>query len=148
MSDDTAEKAIERGLDAYFAGDTVKDLLESIDIDALVEGAPLDDAVEYERLGKVLGAILGRAAARGVSNTSLFGRLVRESVGSEVGGRVGKAAVTALVEYANPQELIEDLQGAVDTEGLDEFTTDADNADPVSDSEPDWTTIDVEHAEE
>ena len=146
MSDDTAERAIERGLDAYFAGDTVADLLESIDIDALVEGAPLDDAVEYERLGKALGAILGRAAARGVSNTSLFGRIVRESVGSEVGGRVGEVAVSAFVEYTNPQELVEDLQGAVDSEQLDEFTVESDDA--AATDESDWTTIDVEYADE
>lgn len=152
MSDDTPEEAIERGLEAYFAGDTLTDLLEGIDIDALVEGAALDDAVEYEQLGKALGALIGRAAAKGISSSGLFGRLVKESVGSELGGRAGEAAAVALVEQGNSNALIEGVRGLSDPEQLDSLLEDLDamladaglDADAASGvDETDWTKIDV-----
>lgn len=151
MSDDTPEEAIERGLDAYFAGDTITDLLDGIDVDALADGASLDDAVAYEQLGKALGAVVGRAAVRGVSTTGLLGRVVRESVGSEVGGRVGKAAVATLVEYGDSEELVGAVRRTLDPERLDQLADDLPESgvahiedDPASES--DWTEIEVEDA--
>ncbi len=153
MSDDTPEEAIERGLEAYFAGDTIKDLLDGIDIDALAEGAPLDDAVEYEQLGRVLGALIGRAAAKGMSNRGILGRFVKESLGSEVGGRVGEAVVAALVERGGLEALAEQIRGVADAEQLDGLTEEIDGV--VAESgieelgdESDWTEIDVEDADE
>ena len=156
MSEDTPEKAIERGLEAYFAGDTLDDLLDGIDIEALAEGAALDDAVEYEQLGKVLGALIGRVAAKGLSNSGLLGRIVKESVGSELGGRAGEAAAAALVEYGDGA-LVEQAQELADPERLDRLTADVDAAltdaglggrGPEGGSmEDDWTEIDVESRE-
>lgn len=149
MSDDTPEDAIERGLEAYFAGDTITDLLEGIDVDALAEGEALDDAVEYEQLGKALGALIGRTAAKGVSNSGLLGRFVKESLGSEVGGRVGEVAAAALVEQGTPEALAEQLQGLANvdqpTEAVDE-TTARPGAEEFGAIGDDWTEIDIEDA--
>lgn len=119
MSDDTSEDAIERGLEAYFAGETVKDLLEGIDVDALADGEALGDAVEYEQLGKALGALIGRAAAKSMSSSGVLGRFVKESFGSEVGGRAGEMVAVRLVEHGNPEALAEQLQRVSDGEQFD-----------------------------
>lgn len=152
MSDDTPEKAIERGLEAYFAGETITDLLEGIDVNALVEGAPLDDAVEYEQLGKALGAFVGRTAVNRVSNSGLFGRFLEESFGSEVGGRAGELVTAALVEHGNPGALAEQVRGLSDAGRLDRFTEEVNDTvagsgieelGPVDESN--WTEIGVEN---
>jgi hypothetical protein len=155
MSDDTPEEAIERGLEAYFAGDTITDLLDGIDVDALADGEALDDAVEYEQLGKVLGALIGRAAAKGVSNSGLLGRVVKESVGKEMGGRVGEAAAAALVEYGDTEALAEEIRGVTDPERLDHLTEEFDDAVAGADAEEfesmdetAWTEIEVEDESE
>lgn len=157
MSDDTPEAAIERGLEAYFAGETVTDLLDGIDIDALAAGAPLDDAVEYEQLGTALDALIGRTAIKRVSNNGLLGRFFKESLGSEVGGRVGEALVATLAERADVEALTEQMQGLTATGQLDRLTEQA--SDTIAESgveelgggtadEPDWTDIDVEERDE
>lgn len=155
MSDDTPEEAIERGMEAYFAGDTITDLLDGIDIDALADGAALDDAVEYEQLGNVLGALIGRAAAKGVSDSGLLGRIVKESVGKEMGGRVGEAAAAALVEHGSPEALAEQIRSVTDPERLDRFAEGVNGAVAGSNieefgsmDETDWTEIDVEDESE
>lgn len=156
MADDTPEEAIERGMEAYFAGDTIKELLEGVDVEALADGAAFDDAVEYERLGKVLGALIGRAAAKGASSSGLLGRIVKESAGSEVGGRVGEAAAVALVENVDIDALAEQVRTVTDGERLDRLGEGigdniADSGAALGATEPtgsDWTEIEVEDASE
>lgn len=151
MADDTPEEAIERGLEAYFAGDTITDLLDGIDIDALRDGAALDDAVEYEQLGKALGAVIGRAAAKGASNSGLLGRVVEESVGTEMGGRAGEAVAAVLVEHGTPEALAEQIQGVTDAQQRDQLVEDITGAIAGTEGEPaneaDWTEIEVEDAD-
>jgi hypothetical protein len=148
MADDTPEEAIERGMEAYFAGDTIKELLEGVDVDALAEGAALDDAVEYEQLGKALGALVGRAAAKGASSSGLLGRVVKESAGSEVGGRVGEAAAVTLVENVDIDALAEQVQAIADGDGLGGTAGPGAALGATEPAESDWTEIDVEDASE
>jgi hypothetical protein len=157
MSDDEAEKAIERGLAAYFASDVLEDVMEALDIEALADGAALDDAVEYERLGRTLGKLIGRAAAKGVNNSGLLGRLVTETAGSEVGGRAGEAAAVALVEHSDVGGAVEQIQGLLAAgeidelaEGIGAFVEDVEfeAADAGPSAETDWTEIEVEDREE
>ena len=155
MSDDEAEKAIERGLAAYFASDVLEDVMEALDIEALADGAALDD-VEYERLGRTLGNLIGRAAAKGVNNSGLLGRLVTETAGSEVGGRAGEAAAVALVEHSDVGGAVEQIQGLLAAgeidelaEGIGAFVEDVEfeAADAGPSAETDWTEIEVEDRE-
>jgi hypothetical protein len=157
MSDDEVEKAIERGLAAYFASDVLEDVMEALDIEALADGAALDDAVEYERLGRTLGKLIGRAAAKGVNNSGLLGRLVTETAGSEVGGRAGEAAAVALVEHSDVGGAVEQIQGLLAAgeidelaEGIGAFVEDVEfeAADAGPSAETDWTEIEVEDREE
>jgi hypothetical protein len=157
MSDDEAEKAIERGLAAYFASDVLEDVMEALDIEALADGAALDDAVEYECLGRTLGKLIGRAAAKGVNNSGLLGRLVTETAGSEVGGRAGEAAAVALVEHSDVGGAVEQIQGLLAAgeidelaEGIGAFVEDVEfeAADAGPSAETDWTEIEVEDREE
>ena len=156
MSDDEAEKAIERGLAAYFASDVLEDVMEALDIEALADGAALDD-VEYERLGRTLGKLIGRAAAKGVNNSGVLGRLVTETAGSEVGGRAGEAAAVALVEHGDVGGAVEQIQGLLAAgeidelaEGIGAFVEDVEfeAADAGPSAEADWTEIEVEDREE
>lgn len=156
MSDDEAEKAIERGLAAYFASDVLEDVMEALDIEALADGAALDD-VEYERLGRTLGKLIGRAAAKGVNNSGLLGRLVTETAGSEVGGRAGEPAAVALVEHGDVAGAVEQIQGLLAAgeidelaEGIGAFVEDVEfeAADAGPSAETDWTEIEVEDREE
>ena len=155
MSDDEAEKAIERGLAAYFASDVLEDVMEALDIEALADGAALDD-VEYERLGRTLGNLIGRAAAKGVNNSGLLGRLVTETAGIEVGGRAGEAAAVALVEHGDVAGAVEQIQGLLAAgeidelaEGIGAFVEDVEfeAADAGPSAETDWTEIEVEDRE-
>lgn len=158
MSDDTPEEAIERGLAAYFASDVLEDIMEALDIDALAEGAALDDAVEYERLGRTLGKLIGRAAAKGVNNSGLLGRIMTETAGTEVGGRAGEAAAVALVEHGDADAAVERVRGLIATGNVagladeigamvEDASRDGPNAGPSADA--DWTEIEVEeHSEE
>ena len=157
MSDDEVEKAIERGLAAYFASDVLEDVMEALDIEALADGAALDDAVEYECLGRTLGKLIGRAAAKGVNNSGLLGRLVTETAGSEVGGRAGEAAAVALVEHGDVGGAVEQIQGLLAAgeidelaEGIGAFVEDVEfeAADAGPSAEADWTEIEVEDREE
>ncbi|WP_049902271.1 hypothetical protein [Halococcus agarilyticus] len=157
MSDDDAEKAIERGLAAYFASDVLEDVMEALDIEALAEGAAFDDAVEYERLGRTLGKLIGRAAAKGVNNSGLLGRIVTETAGSEVGGRAGEAAAVALVEHGDVAGTVEQIQGLLAAgdfdelaEGIETLVEDSgfEEADAGPSAETDWTEIEVEDREE
>lgn len=157
MSDDEVEKAIERGLAAYFASDVLEDVMEALDIEALADGAALDDAVEYECLGRTLGKLIGRAAAKGVNNSGLLGRLVTETAGSEVGGRAGEAAAVALVEHGDVAGAVEQIQGLLAAgeidelaEGIGAFVEDVEfeAADAGPSAETDWTEIEVEDREE
>jgi hypothetical protein len=152
MADDTPEEAIERGMEAYFAGDSIKELLEGVDVEALADGAAFDEAVEYERLGKVLGALLGRAAAKGASSSGLLGRVVKESAGSEVGGRVGEAAAVALVENIDIDALAEQVRTITDGEQLDRLGEGIGDSiagsgaafGAAESADTEWTEIDVE----
>jgi|AntDeeMetagen134_2_1112570.scaffolds.fasta_scaffold00694_7 hypothetical protein len=157
MSDDTPEEAIERGLAAYFASDVLEDIMEALDIDALAEGAALDDAVEYERLGRTLGKLIGQATAKGVNNSGLLGRIVTETAGSEVGGRAGEAAATALVEHGDLGGAAERSREAIAAGDIDRLADEIgavvegaglDGADAGPSADADWTEIDVEDASE
>ncbi|EMA42705.1 hypothetical protein [Halococcus saccharolyticus] len=157
MSDDTPEEAIERGLAAYFASDVLEDIMEALDIDALAEGAALDDAVEYEQLGRTLGKLIGRAAAKGVNNNGLLGRIVTETAGTEVGGRAGEAAAVALVEHGDANAAIERARGLMAAGDVDELADEigamvedagTDGADAGPPADADWTEIEVEERSE
>ena len=157
MSDDTPEEAIERGLAAYFASDVLEDIMEALDIDALAEGAALDDAVEYERLGRTLGKLIGRAAAKGVNNTGLLGRIVTETAGTEVGGRAGEAATVALVEHGDLGGVAERSREALANGDIDRLADEIgtmvedaglDGADAGPPADADWTDIEVKEPDE
>ena len=113
--------------------------------------------MEYECLGRTLGKLIGRAAAKGVNNSGLLGRLVTETAGSEVGGRAGEAAAVALVEHGDVAGAVEQIQGLLAAgeidelaEGIGAFVEDVEfeAADAGPSAEADWTEIEVEDREE
>lgn len=157
MPTDTPEDAIERGLEAYVAGDALKELLDGVDLEALAEGAALDDAVEYEQLGRTLGRLVGRAATKGITDSGLLGRLAKETVGSEVGAEAGEAAAAALVEHGDPEAVAEGARALADPEYLDRFAEEleavltgagVERFRPSDSVDEDWTEIEVQDADE
>jgi hypothetical protein len=117
---------IERGLEAYFAGDTARRLLEAIDWEALIEGTPVEEPIDYEQVGEVLGRLVARTIIKDLSPSGVLGQFIETTVGQEIGGRLGGAVVEAVLE-----------SGA--SEALADLGTDI----PISDEE-DFTTIEIE----
>lgn len=150
---------IEQGLRAYAAGDVLSDVLDSLDVEALADGATFEEAVEYEEFGEAIGRLAGYAAARGTSSTGLAGRVIRSEVASEVGGKAGKAAGAAFVEHGDPDALLNSLRIVADRTGLNQVSeqlaaaTEGRSSDAVAAEDgptdpSEWTEIDIEDGTE
>ncbi|SNZ15104.1 hypothetical protein SAMN06269185_2379 [Natronoarchaeum philippinense] len=84
------QRGLETGLEAYFATDTIKDVLEAVDVEALLSGEGLEEPPEYEKLGEIVGRSAGRLAVQNSVGKYTPGQTVEQFVGYAVGGVVGK----------------------------------------------------------
>lgn len=128
---------IESGLDALVMVDVARELLEAIDLEALQEDAPVEEAVDEERLRRAIGGPAGRLAARRIADRATGGGLAG-LVGREVAGRVGAAAVRRAIERTDPEALAAALDVGPDDPHL--------GADAGSGDDP--VNIDVEDGSE
>jgi hypothetical protein len=143
---DEAIEQIEHGLDAYFAGDTARRLLEAIDREALIEEATVEEPVDYEQVGEVLGRLIARAVIKDLSGRGLLGQTIETTIGQELGGSVGGAAVTAFIEAGAPEAIAEfgdELTATTRDLGLQDALFDA-RPDTTEWDGDDITTIDIE----
>jgi len=95
---------VESGLDALVVVDVARELLEAVDVEALQSGAPVEEAVDDERLRQAIGGPVGRLAARRIADRATGGGLAG-LVGREVAGRIGSAAVRRAVKRVDPEAL-------------------------------------------
>ncbi|NHN46245.1 hypothetical protein G9464_01345 [Halostella sp. JP-L12] len=107
--------ALERGLSAYLAVDAVRDLLDAVDVEALLSDAPIEEAVDYESGVRVVGRLVGRVAVRDVLARSPAGPLVEQVGGQAAGAKAGEAAADLLIEQYDPEGLLAALEAQFDS---------------------------------
>lgn len=120
---DGLDRGIERGLEAYFATDTIAQLLDAVDFEALLTGETLDGPVEYEKMGELLGQMVGRLAVRNSVGRFTPGQFVEQYVGYAVGGAVGRHAGKILTQ-SQLERVARDVVRDVRQGSLDEFAGD------------------------
>lgn len=120
MDQETIDR-LRQGLEAYFAADAVEELLEAVDVDALVEGENLEEVMAYDRMGEIVGQLAGRLLVRRVTQGSQAGQAVEEFVGYEVGGRLGSVLAAAVFEAERRGDLFERVRSLASGEGVDEI---------------------------
>ena len=89
-STNRVQRGLETGREAYFATDTVRDVLGAVDVEALLSGEGLEEPPEYEKLGEIVGRSAGRLAVQNSVGKYTPGQTVEQFVGYAVGGVVGK----------------------------------------------------------
>ena len=116
--------AVAKGLRAYFTADAVRQLLEAIDIEDVLEGELAEEAVDSEAVGRVIGRLIGRMVAKEMTSYVPLGQLIETTIGRVVGEKLGEAAVNAFIEYGDPEAVIDQVQTLIDNNTVNEMATD------------------------
>jgi hypothetical protein len=103
---------------AYLTGSTARDAFEAIDVGALLDGDPIEEAIERERAGKLLGRLLGRALADELADGSRVQEFAVRIAGQRVGAQVGQAVVVGLLEYGLLAAAIDEFRGMTTDDAL------------------------------
>lgn len=104
-SDDPRLDSIERGLDALFATEVTREILEAVDVEAILADEPATDPVDVERLANAVGRVLAHRVIDGSGATGF----AKRTVGTRVGGRVAAETVRLAAENVDPQEVADAL---------------------------------------
>lgn len=117
---------METALEAYFAADSAKEMLDAVDLQALLAEGEIDAAVDYEQATVVVGRLVGRALVRDVIGRTPAGPVVDDVVGYGVGAQLGEAVAEWLLEQYDASELLSAIEaeldrslGVVDVDGGD-----------------------------
>ncbi|WP_121820821.1 hypothetical protein [Halostella salina] len=97
-------------LSAYFAIDAVRDVLETVDLAAALDGAPVGEAVDYDEAVRTVGRLSGRLVARDVVGRTPAGPVVETLGGQTVGAAVGETAADLLIETVDPEAFLAALE--------------------------------------
>lgn len=100
---------IERGLNALFATEVAKEILEAVDFEAILAAEQAEDPVDVERLAEALGRPVGRALARYVVGGSGASGMAKRAIGSEIGQRAAATAVRVAIDNIDPDAVVETL---------------------------------------
>lgn len=79
---------LERGLDAAFAFDSISQIPDAVDLDALAAGEA--DAMDYEQMGELVGQTTGRLVVKRTVGQFTPGGFAEQTVGYAVGGALGR----------------------------------------------------------
>jgi hypothetical protein len=115
MGEDDSETSavgglLAHGVRAYLAGGSAREALRAVDIGALLDGQPVEEAIEREQAGKLLGRLLGRAIADELADGSRIQEVAVRLAGQRVGARLGEAAIVALLEYGMLASILDELR--------------------------------------
>lgn len=99
---------LESGLNALFAVEVVTETMDAVDLDALAAGAPPEEAVDHDRLRRVLGGPSGRLLGRQLAGYAVGGGL-GGVIGREIAGRAGAAVARSVLEEFDPEAFLEEL---------------------------------------
>jgi hypothetical protein len=136
---DLLGRGFDRGLEAAFTADSITQLVEAVDFEALERGDP--EAMDFERMGELVGQMTGRLVVKQTVGRYTPGQFAEQTVGYAVGGAIGREGgrlVLQVVEdqYGDPVEVdidvidegeveesddIRDLGDGEDVDGLDDL---------------------------
>ncbi|WP_266082165.1 hypothetical protein [Haladaptatus caseinilyticus] len=109
---------IERGLDLLFTTEIAKNVLDSVDVQALYDGAGYDAAVDYEQLAETFGRTLGRGLGKQLLDRFGDDHMVVRFAGSTVAGRLSAIAVRELLHQTEPEEVMTWISAVADDGSL------------------------------
>jgi hypothetical protein len=114
-----------RGSQAYLTGTSAREAFEAVDIGTLLDGGSVEEAIEREQAGKVLGRLLGRRLADELAEGSRIEEFAVRIAGQRVGAEIGQAAIVALLDYGVLEALIDQARTITTDDALlgllDEF---------------------------
>lgn len=131
-------------MELAFDADTARRLLESVDVEALLAGENVTEAVEYEALAATVGHTVGRRLVDDVVGLDGAGG----AAGQAVGGTVGRVAAEWLIENLDAESLA-GLAALADEERVESLVEGIDVEGGVAESARDWASsveIPVEEA--
>jgi len=120
------QSGLEKGLEAYFATDTITQVLDAVDVDALLSGEGLEEPMEYEKMGELVGQMTGRLVVRNSVGRYTPGQTVEQFVGYAVGGVVGKR-VGQQLERSQIERVLRDVARDANERDVDDLFPDQRN---------------------
>lgn len=119
---DLLGRGFDRGLEAAFAADSLTQLADAVDLEALEQGDV--DAMDFERMGELVGQMTGRLVVKQTVGRYTPGQVAEQTVGYAVGGAIGREGGRLVLQ------MVEDQRGdavEVDIEVLDEEAVEEDD---------------------
>jgi hypothetical protein len=146
---DPLRRSFDRGLEAAFAADSLAQLSDAVDFEALAAGDP--DAMDFERMGELVGQMSGRLVVKRTVGQFTPGQFAEQTVGYAIGGAIGREGGRLIVHVLEDQRG-EPVEVEIEVEdedenrelGDDEFGIDLDGGDGDGDSDDGGVDIDVE----
>lgn len=115
-------RGFDRGLEAAFTADSLTQLADAVDFEALERGEV--DAMDFERMGELVGQMTGRLVVKQTVGRYTPGQFAEQTVGYAVGGAIGREGGRLVLQ------MVEDQRGEaveVDIEVLDEDRVEEDD---------------------
>ncbi|WP_122090784.1 hypothetical protein [Halalkalicoccus subterraneus] len=112
---DLLGRGFDRGMEAAFTADSITQLAEAVDLEALEQGDP--EAMDFERMGELVGQMTGRLVVKQTVGRYTPGQFAEQTVGYAVGGAIGREGGRLVLQ------VVENQRGdpvEVDIEVLDE----------------------------
>lgn len=119
---DLLGRGFDRGLEAAFTADSLAQLADAIDFEALERGEV--DAMDFERMGELVGQMTGRLVVKQTVGRYTPGQFAEQTVGYALGGAIGREGGRLVLQ------VVEDQRGdpvEVDIEVIDEEAVDEDD---------------------
>ncbi|MFC6905422.1 hypothetical protein [Halalkalicoccus tibetensis] len=119
---DLLGRGFDRGLEAAFTADSLTQLVDAVDLEALERGDP--DAMDFERMGELVGQMTGRLVVKQTVGRYTPGQFAEQTVGYAVGGVIGREGGRLVLQ------MVEDQRGEaveVEIEVLDEDRVEEDD---------------------
>lgn len=119
-------RRLEQGIEAAFTTDTLVQVADAVDVDALAAGDP--EAMDFEEMGELVGSLAGRLVVKQTVGRYTPGQFAEQTVGYAIGGAIGREGGKLVLQ------VVEDQRGdpvEVEIEVIDEERVD--DADDIRD---------------
>lgn len=92
---------LDRSMEAAFAVDSITQVADAVDLDALAAGDP--EAMDFEQMGELVGQMTGRLVIKQTVGRYTPGQFAEQTVGYAVGGAIGREGGKLLVQVVENQ---------------------------------------------
>lgn len=124
---DPLRRSLEQGLEAAFAVDSLSQLSDAVDLEGIAAGDP--DAMDFERMGELVGQMTGRLVVKRTVGQFTPGQFAEQTVGYAIGGAIGREGGRLIVKVVEDQrgepvevEIEVEVEEEENLDELDEFT--------------------------